>query len=494
MTSNMRVELLKKNNSELQHSVTQLKERVEEMEPLEEENRELRAANSHYQLKMQDLEDELSQLKDDSDKLRKSNEEMLAINVECSSHWEDQELAVQEAADTIVALETEKAALAFEVKKLKGRVTALEDDTSHASTLVDGSPRCPSRIYSIDESRPSTSHFDSDYFSQPDSPQVKHNKEPVKSSKESITSITPSERSKKFLDLTQERRNSARDLAKRMSFASLKALRIASPAPQPTIPEVSTMYQQHIPQIVEQFASDKRSSRTPKRHRDRKLPEQTLNQALEISPELTPTTSEASAHRSPTQQLEGSHTRRPTQPFSGRLSGDSRSSSRDITTPTLSARPRSRQPSGSEVSPRVPSRMSSKHAHTSSSSETLYHRDFKSTRDLRGLRQADQEAEEWASIPTAPAPRTSLASTSDLTSEADPSDKDRWWRSMDRIAATPQAATFGSTTPSRSASGISVDAQRLAMRTGQQQPEYNMGRALFDGNEDVETFIRKTRR
>jgi chromosome segregation ATPase len=221
LTSNMRVELLKKNNSELQHTTTKLKERVEELEPYEEENNELQDENNHLRLKMQEMEEEMERLKDDNDELRRSNEDMLAINVECSSHWEDQEAAVQEAADAIIALEREKAALAVEVHKLKERVTLLEDDSSRASTLVNGSSRAPSIVYSIDESRPSTSHFDSDYYSQPDSPQVKR-------SKESIISIEPSARSKKFLELTQERRRSARDLAKRMSTASLAALRMAS--------------------------------------------------------------------------------------------------------------------------------------------------------------------------------------------------------------------------------------------------------------------------
>jgi predicted RNase H-like nuclease (RuvC/YqgF family) len=83
MTSNMRVELLKKNNTDLQYKVTELKEQVEELEPLEEENSELRDENNHYKLKMQAMEDELAQLRDENDSLRKSHEEMLAINDEC---------------------------------------------------------------------------------------------------------------------------------------------------------------------------------------------------------------------------------------------------------------------------------------------------------------------------------------------------------------------------------------------------------------------------
>ncbi|KAH8730876.1 hypothetical protein GQ44DRAFT_736526 [Phaeosphaeriaceae sp. PMI808] len=250
ITSNVRVELLKKNNSELQHEVTKLREKVEEVDMLKDENHELHEENNHLKLKLQEMDEEVAQLRDENDTLRTSNEEMLSINVECSTHWEDQELAVQEAADTIIALETEKAALVGEVLKMKERVSALEDDSSRASTLVDGSPRCPSRVYSIDESRPSTSHFDSDYYSQSESPYVK-------TSRESVSSITPSERTRKFLDLSQERRRSARDLAKRMSAASLKALRIKSSTPVPEVPEIPEVFQQQVPQIIERMVVGK---------------------------------------------------------------------------------------------------------------------------------------------------------------------------------------------------------------------------------------------
>jgi len=530
MTSNMRVELLKRNNSELQHRVTELKEQVEELEPLEEENNELRDENNHYKTKMQDMEDEMAQLKDENDNLRKSNEEMLAINVECSSHWEDQEFAVQEAADTIIALETEKAALAVEVQKLKERVSALEDDSSRAGTLMDGSPRCPSLAYSIDDSRPSTSHFDSDYYSQPDSPQIKN-------SRESVISITPSERSQKFLDSTQERRRSARDLANRMSVASLKALRIASPSPAPSVPQIPEQYQQQIPRIVEQVATDRRSSRTPKRYRERQLPQQTLLDAMEMSPNNSPVGSEAATPRS--------LTHRTTRPPNGRSPNDSRPSSSGVKTPTTTTRPRSRQPSGTDISPHVPSRRSSKYAQTSNSSEHLSTRDHPSHRDLRNPQQRRQSepnidaednpqvgSEEWASVPPPVPIRSSLVSISDLTSEVDPSDPDRWWRSIDRLnqpatsqqprpaiefnAARPTEAHQPQDSPTLTRSkshaqtlpdtparpGISArSATRSDARTARTQPStpaaeasYNMGKDLFNGSVDVETFLRKSKR
>jgi myosin heavy subunit len=430
ITSNMRVELLKKNNSELQHDMTKLKEKVEELEPLEEENKELQDENNYLDNKMRETEEEMERLKDENENLRNSHEEMLAVNVECSTHWEDQEYAVQEAADAIIALESEKAALAREVRELKQRVEALEYDSARARTLIDGSPRCPSRVYSIDESRPSTSHFDSDYYSQPESPVVK-------TSKESVFSITPSERSKKFLELTQERRRSARDLAKRMSTASLAALRIASLSPAPAVPQIPAEFQQQTAQAAEHNVPDKRSSKAPRRHREHRLPERILQEALEISPTL----SESTASQSPTLLSE-----RPRRPHPSDQSNESRPSSSQARTPT-STRSRHQQHSTVDIAPRVPSRRSSKQAHTNSSNEYLSQRDLHNPRqhrsesDMGSTETPRTEAEEWApmSSPSALA-RSSLQSNSSLTSEVDSHDKDRWWRSVQPLTHQNQTS------------------------------------------------------
>lgn len=442
ITSNMRVELLKKNNSELQHNLTKAKERAEELEPLEEENHDLRDENNHLHDKLQELEEEMARLRDDNEAVRKVNAELLAINEECSSHWEEQESAVQEAADTIVALEVEKSKLAEEVKKLLQRVTALEDGCSRASTLVDGSPRCPSRVYSIDESRPSTSHFDSDYYSQPDSPYVKP-------STESVISITPSERSKKFLSLTEERKRSTRDLIKRMSAASLKALNIKSPSPAPEVPQIPAEYQQQVPQVVEQVVADRQSSRTPKRYRDRRLPRQPLLDALQVSP--TKAGSEAPMSPSFQEGLRGL--------YRSEKSNETLSVSSPRSSSSAAVKPRSRQPSGAEASPRVSSRLSNKHAH--SSSEHLSHLKLKQSHHRRqsesniGTSDSNKDAEfqEWATSsmppPPIPVPRSqaaSIVSLSDLTTEADPEDKDRWWKSVERLSQSQHSyPTHGST-------------------------------------------------
>ncbi|KAH3975910.1 hypothetical protein HBH51_080440 [Parastagonospora nodorum] len=433
MTSNMRVELLKKNNSELQHISTQLTERVEELEPLEEENHELQHENNNLMLKTQHLEEEMERLKDDNDELRKSNEEMLEIYVDCSSHFETQEIALQEAVDTIFALEEEKAVLAGEVHKLKERVTLLEDGSTRVSTLYDGSPRAPSIVYSIDESRPSTSHFDSDYYSQPDSPQVKN-------SKESIVLVQPgtSARSKKFLEQTKERRRSAKDIVNRMSTASMSALRMASLKHAEDIPEVPEL-QVETPTIVEHVVSDRRSSRPAKqpRGRLRESIQSVIQDALEISPsvsESAPTPVQESLRR----------TSRSSQSTGYRSSSDSRPSSSHARTPTIATRFRQRRPS-TEASPRVPSRRSSKQAHTNSSNEQLFQRDQQPPRhrrsesDVASAETPRATSEEWASIPPpSEHARSSIISSSSLTSDADLQDKDHWWRSIQPLTQQQQ--------------------------------------------------------
>ncbi|KAL1801618.1 hypothetical protein ACET3X_001960 [Alternaria dauci] len=209
MTSNMRVELLKKDNRELQHKLTVAKEHVERLEPLEDENYELRAENKQLKLKLDKMSKEISSLREDNEEQRRNNVELTAIASESAEHFTEHETALAEAAECIIKMEEEKALLDKEFKTLKERVIAMESH-SPASTLINAPGQYPLSVYSVDEERPTTSHFDSDYYSQvEDSPSVKL-------SSESINSFKPSERSKKFLDLTEERRKSARDLSKRL--------------------------------------------------------------------------------------------------------------------------------------------------------------------------------------------------------------------------------------------------------------------------------------
>ncbi|KAI4951701.1 hypothetical protein J4E86_007117 [Alternaria arbusti] len=256
MTANMRVELLRKDNKVLQHDLTAAKEQIERLEPLEDQNYELNAENKQLRLKIEKMDEEMSKLREINEEHRKTNMELTAIASESAAHWTDHELAIEEAAEHIIKMEEEKELLSEEVKQLKQRVMAIESH-SPASTLVNSPGKFPLRVFSVDESRPSTSHFDSDYYSQPESPQAKH-------SSASIRSFTPSERSKKFLDLKEERRRSARDLSERMSAVSMKALRDASLSPTPEeVPAVPTTHQQQVPSIV----ADDRSA-TPSRRRE----------------------------------------------------------------------------------------------------------------------------------------------------------------------------------------------------------------------------------
>lgn len=542
MDTNMRVQLLKTNNSELQEENTKLKEKVEEIDPLEQENESLWHENNALKVKMEDLEQEMEDLKDGNENLRISNEEMISVLNECTAQMDGLESAMQEAVDTIFALESEKtaletkqatwekekAALSEEVQFLKERMSNLEYNSTLADSLVDGSQRCPSRIYSIDEARPSTSHFDSDYFSQPDSPVVKP-------SRESVISVTPSERSKKFLDLTQERRQSARDLAKRMSTASLKALRVATLAPAPEVPEIPIKYQQQTPKIVEENMPVRQYQKPPKRYRDRKLPEHIIQEALQISPE-TPEPPPAHSPLPHAGQLRATY--RSDRSLGTRSSSDSRPSSSHRRTPTISTRSRHRRPSATQLSPRVPSRRSSRQAQTNSSSEHVAQHELRRTRQRRsdsdiGTAEAPHvESSEWASMPPPPKPaRASVISQSSLTSSVDAQDdKDRWWKSIQPLTQQqPQpmplpAQTYGprptevppSPTLTRSktfrqlghgqkldTAGISGDFQSLSVGNESRKTRTQPSSAattprlekdfLFNASEDADTFMRKAK-
>jgi hypothetical protein len=535
MDTNMRVQLLKKNNSELQQDNTKLKEKVEELEPLDEENNELHDENNHLKLKMQDMEEEMERLRMDNERLQKSQDEMVALTEECTSQWDDQVSAVQEAADAIIGLEKEKAALADEVHNLKERVSNLEYDSIRANALMDGSPRCPSRVYSIDESRPSTSHFDSDYYSQSESPIVKI-------SKESVPSVIPSERSRKLIDLTQERRQSARDLAKRMSTASREALRVTSPSPTPEVPRIPAIFKRDMSQIADHDLPNQRPSGAPKRYRERRLPEHILQEALQISPRMPDSAASLSPILPPEESRRARRSNRLTETRSSSLS---RPSSSHNKTPTTATRPRHHTPSDLDASPRVPSRRSSKQAHTNSSSEYLSHHDLHEPRQRRSdseivsTETTKTRAEEWASMPPPPVPtRFSIISQSSLTSDSDPQDKDRWWKSIQPLTQQQQQAVphlqlhcarpsdgfqhpqpHPSPTLSRSKShrpdvsghhakldnsGSASESQTPSFRSDTRrtrtQPStplvttpYMEKDFLFNASEDAETFMRKTK-
>ncbi|KAG9187370.1 hypothetical protein G6011_05241 [Alternaria panax] len=437
MTSNMRVELLKKDNRELQHDLTAAKEQVERLEPLEDENYELRAENKQLKLKLDKMSEQISNLQEDNEEQRRNNMELTAIASESAAHFSEHETALAEAAECIIKMEEEKALLDKEYKMLKERVMVIESH-SPASTLVDTPGKYPPSVYSVDEERPTTSHFDSDYYSQAeDSPYINP-------SSESVKSFTPSERSKKFLDLTEERRRSARDLSERMSAVSLKALREASLSPTSEVPEVPATFQQQIPTII----ADDRSaipSTTPVPHRQAyQPPPRSLMDAADISPARPHTVAPQSHERQP-DGLRGLY--RPRRTSFSRKSSERRPSSYVERSSNAAGSFFGRQQSTNEASPHAPSRTHGNRASTTNSDEHLQRRT-----PLRRTVDADRPAtmytphsnsesmsSGWEMLPSNSSPPVSNASTTDLTSVVDPrEDKDGWWRSLDRLTL-PQA-------------------------------------------------------
>lgn len=502
MTTNMRVELLKKSNSDLQHDITKAKERVEELEPLEDENFELHEENTQLRNRLEKFEEENARLRDINDTIRRSNDELIESRAELTAMaaqnaalWQKQESALDEAVEYIVSLESDKTLLSSELEKLKERVVALETSSS-TSLHVDGTSRCPSRIQSIDESRPSTSHFDSDYYSQTESPRVKP-------SSASIISFTPSERSKKFLDSAEDHRRSARDLVKRMSAASLQAMSIKSPSPPPTVPEIPRAFQKQT-QPHSESGNMTTIPRTPGRYRKgRQLVSPSLLDEVHMSPTRRTSTSRVGGLR---------RSYRPEGPARSTSSNDYAPPSAQTSDPKHSSKTGSRQLSVAEVSLRVPSRGSSKHAHTNSSSEHVQRQDVhlrrQSESDMRSANEMPTTAiatgstsSEWGS--KSHTPSVSVMSEGDLTSEVDPrEERERWWRNVDTVNLPRGAASY---------QRDSRPAQQTPSTTVERGPILNFSRAgekhskttpntpskerdfLFNGAEDVETFMQKTK-
>ncbi|KAF1834362.1 hypothetical protein BDW02DRAFT_579668 [Decorospora gaudefroyi] len=517
MTSNMRVELLKKDNRALHQDMTSAKDQLEQLEPLENENCELHAENNQLKLKVANMEEEIAHLRDVNDEHRKTNEELTAIASESAAHWSAHEFAIEEAAECIIKMEEEKALLSKELSQLKERVGALES-TSPARTLVDGSAKYPLRVYSVDESRPSTSHFDSDYYSQPGSPPP-----PIKGSGESVVSFTPSERSKKFLDLTEERRRSARDLVKRMSAVSLKALRDLSPSsPPPEVPQIPAAFQQQMPTVV-QGDTSRMPQKTPGRYRKGRPADA---QSLMDAPPISPVQSKSVTPQAPVSHPDGLRgLYRPDKLSRSRTSNDVHVSSNRVVTPSKTGTFASRQQLAAEALPRVPSRSSSKRANVSRSSEHIAchtPRQRQSESSMRSDVHTPQStpasaSSEWEILPSSSSQRISIVSESDLTTEVDPrEDKERWWRSMDRLTLSQVMAQsqqpmlgsqhanepglVGDSSPGKlSAIGTPLESLRSGGRKSKTAPSsavhtpYAEKDFLFNAAETEEDFLWKAR-
>jgi predicted nucleic acid-binding Zn-ribbon protein len=231
----LQLELLKKQNNELKDQLEEANRRIDDLEPLEDQNIELREDNDRLTLKVHNMEEELVNLDD-------QHRELLSIQSETVNSMEKQHEALDEAAEVIINLEEGKVTFQEEIERLKEQLAQSSNDSEqcHGACALDGHrEKHPSRVYSIDESRPSTSHFDSDYYSQPASPQVrgKASKELARPSKELLSY---SERAKNFIEQNVASKKSVQDLKKRFSDASMKQVeRMKSPPPEvPEIPEI----------------------------------------------------------------------------------------------------------------------------------------------------------------------------------------------------------------------------------------------------------------
>ncbi|PVI04166.1 hypothetical protein DM02DRAFT_202826 [Periconia macrospinosa] len=395
---NMKLELVRKQNNELKDGIEDAHHRIAELEHLEDENYDLRDDNNRLQLRIQNVVDEVADL-------RERNAVILQIQDESVQNMEKQNNALEEAAEIIFRLEQQKETLSRENAILREQVTTLQTpraDDHHAS--MDGNTKYPIRVYSIDESRPSTSHFDSDYYSQPASPRLK-------SSKESLPSLTVSDRARDFLTLNKESKKSTQDLKNRMSVASAR--------PKSTAPEV--------PQIPEAY----RESRVPVSQYPVRTPRRIKTSSQLSSNVASPSSStrtDQEVPRTPTNQMEGLRGM-----FRGNLSLDtsarsSRGSIGHTESPLESRNLRASQGSSRSVTPRHLSRQTQASTSNEQPSPVL-------RRSAENVLQED----EWETHN----PRDSLVS--DLTTEPDRDPRTRWWKTVEKLVSQGGSFTHAPT-------------------------------------------------
>lgn len=431
---NLKLELLKKQNNELKDQVDEANSRIEELEPFEEKNLDLQEQNDRLRLTMQHMEEE-------NIRMQEENRAILQIQDESVRNMDKQHVALDEAAEIIFGLESSKAEVMEENAKLKEQIASLQAQASENQVDGTAKEKYPARVYSIDESRPSTSHFDSDYYSQPASPQVK-------ASKESLRPRTSySERTRHFLELHHEGIRSTQDLKKRLSDASMRTS-VRQPSPVPEVPQIPSTYQQEA-----QSPEAKGIRRITKRYRDMKLPKVNTAAASAANPPSAPQT--------PTGQTEGLRGL-----FRDVISRDSmaRRSSSGSTKSILDVKPPSSP--HSILSPRrfqVPPRHSSNHSRNASADNIPKH----------GSKPDQEQQVEagWAESH----PRSSVLSD-DLN--LDIRRKDQWWRSVERLT---QSKTMSPALRPGSRSSNSPLA-----------PPYNEQDFLFNPREDEDQFLRRT--
>jgi hypothetical protein len=234
-------ELLKKQNNELKDKLEAANQRIDELEPLEDANIDLRETNDGLTLRLQNMEEDMEIMQEKLLDAEDQNRELLQIQEEAVRNMEKQNVAIEEAAELLFQFEKDKAKMQEEIVKLKAELEEERKKPEQFYDALDGQGRDkqPSRVHSIDESRPSTGNFDSDYYSQPESPPVKP--------RDSNEGPSYRDRANSLLDLSVKGKRSMQDMQKRVSVASVKSLRsreqsIASVAEGPEDPHLEPPY------------------------------------------------------------------------------------------------------------------------------------------------------------------------------------------------------------------------------------------------------------
>lgn len=456
----LQLELVKKQNNELKDNLDEANHRVEHLESLEDENFELREVNNEQTLKLQSLDEEVAELDDknrelvaETRELEKKNRDLVDANKEnvkiTEEIWANMEKlqgAVEEAADMIIELQNEKKELEEEVTRLKSPGVSNGGSIANSSHYQDGldghnNERYPARIHSIDDSRPSTSHFDSDYYSQPGSPQVR-----IKPAKEKQSYV---ERANNFLEVNTDSKRSMVNLKKRLSNASIISLPRAK-SPSPEVPTIAEGYDD-TPHEARPLTS---LARTPGRRQGMMYQQLTpLNTTRHSSRRVTGVPPKTPTTPGTEEGLRGLF--RVNQAME-RDSGSSPSYKSPI--PSY----RSRVSTKGSPSVVAPQRDSSRFAHTSSS-ERLKN---SSSEEL----QSETAPSEYPdSVPPPPS-----VVTDDLISHPD---KDKWWKN-----------TSGYRSANTHAHGALV---ALAGGSKNSRPSGNTDFDLFNGAETEDEFLRR---
>jgi hypothetical protein len=451
---NMKLELVRKQNNDLKDQVEVAQLRIEELEPLEDENHELQDENQRLTLKLQNVSEEAVQLRD-------HNLAILKIQDESVANMEKQNAALEEATEIIIRLEGEKSTLALENSQLKDQLLESQSSGTVSSgtyhTAVEGnSNRYPSRVYSIDESRPSTSHFDSDYYSQPASPHVKR-------SKDSLADVELSDRARNFLSMKKDGHKSVQDLKKRISDASLRGVRPADSA-VPEVPPIPKSFQEQ-PQ--------RPAKRTPRRSKPlNHLSPATIAQSesgrsTNPSPR-TPTTA-------PGDGLRGRYRERLT------LDTSTRDTQASLSYNNSPVSTRSFKPSRSSDAPTPPDRYSSKRA-SHQSSQSQLHELAKEQLQSDTQVGAEEGPSEWASIPPPP------SIISDLTTElGDP--REKWWRDVNKLQHSNSNGKVGAA--GGFAHSLTMAGARAAPNKNNLGSPYMETDFFFNGSESEDQFMQR---